>query len=283
MVKNDSLTPKGVKGKKVRCRSFYSIWFFVIVFTAVLVGYVLSGIIEQMSFETIKILLWITIPVLLVIILPLALFNIFRNSSPVCVLAKDRLYFFDSDTVEFDPKNPKKEKHAHTSGSVAYSEINDIKYIPPIRKFRSSQLVLKGNGFEIAIYDLAIWVIIKINNARKIRCNIKNTICDEEAVSYVREGIWNDLWEANQSGQIEKIFDEHTEILRIISDETSDMLDIDVCRNGIEICFNLDESRVYMCVPNTEAEDTVFLSDFDSTEGVFEKMREFVVRNSNKA
>ena len=156
-------------------------------------------------------------------------------------------------------------------------------YIPPIRKIRSSRLVLKGNGFEIAIRDLAIWVIIKIKNVRKIRCNIENTLSNEEAAPCVREGIWYELWEANQNGQIEKIFDEHTELLRVISDEASDMLDIDVCRNGIEICFNLDESGVYMCVPSTEVEDTVSLNDFDRIEGVFEKMREFVARNSNKA
>ena len=91
MVKKEALNPKGIAGKRVRCRSFYSIWFFVIAFATVLVGFVLSSIIEQMSFETIKVLLWIEIPALLVVVLPLSLFNIFHNSAPICILAKDVL------------------------------------------------------------------------------------------------------------------------------------------------------------------------------------------------
>ena len=221
------------------------------------------------------------IPLFLVIVLPLTIFSLFHNSSPICIFAKDHLYFFNSEILEFDATNSKKVKRSFTNGYVAYHEITNMEYIPPKRKILSSRLILKGNCFEITICDVGKWVMRNIKIRQNTRCNIKNTTTSDIAMHTVREGIWNELWESNQSGKIEKIFDEHTEVMQIVSDESCDTLDIIVCRNGIEICFNIDKDTIFMYLPSADVETTFSLNDFDDVKNIFAKLRELVVQNSN--
>ncbi len=223
------------------------------------------------------------IPTFFVIVLPLALFNIFHNRAPICILAKDDLYFFDSEIMEFDTANSKKAKHSCTNGCVAYHEITDMQYIPSIRKLRSSRLILKGSGFEVTVYDVGRWLVSNIKMKQKMPHDRKNILPSESSTPRARDGIWNEIWEANESGRIESIFDEHTEVLRIISDESCDMLDIVVCRNGIEICFNIDKDTVYMYVPSADIDQTFSLNDFDHVENVCEQLRELVVWGADRS
>ncbi|MBQ8207241.1 MAG: hypothetical protein IJZ89_00715 [Clostridia bacterium] len=101
---------------------------------------------------------------------------------------------------------------------------------------------------------------------------------DESDPEFVRTGLFAELWEEYENGEMRRFFEEKT-VVDVITDEyVPNMIDIRVKRKGTEMSFNIAEDSVYMSAG--EIDETVCFENIGSIEKFYKILDEFIVRNS---
>lgn len=59
-----------------------------------------------------------------------------------------------------------------------------------------------------------------------------------------------------------------------------DMLDMTLVRNGYEICFNIDEDSLYMDAMDAGVDTTIALTDIKMLDNLFAQIQDFARENS---
>ena len=98
-----------------------------------------------------------------------------------------------------------------------------------------------------------------------------------------RSGLWAEIWQAYENGAFEEQLDEYTEISGMewtFEENSVDMLDMTLVRNGYEICFNIDEDSLYMDAMDTGANTTTALAEIGTLDNLFAQIQNFVRENT---
>lgn len=278
--KETSLNPKKIKGKKIRLREFY----MSLIYPMILLYFPISGVIMQLSWDTMRILLimlFCFLPVTL--LLPLLLWK-----KVLCILADDRLYFFKAEVIELY-SNSIRKKRTYCDGSVCYSEIRNFEYIAPVRSSifskptQPSQVVFYGAEFQLTIQRASKGLIKKVKakqgRALELR-EIQDALITINHIKPTRSGLWNEIWCSYENSAFEELFDSETDIFTLENDDVHDSIKMTVSRNGHDISFHIDEETLFMYSYDNDIDKTVSLGDIADLESFFALMQNFVFQNS---
>ena len=94
-----------------------------------------------------------------------------------------------------------------------------------------------------------------------------------------REGLFAEVWTLLESDSAPDFFEAGTTITECLFREEDGMIDLFVTRNGQTISFNLDSETVFMS-DDSDADETVELTEFADPEALRARMNHFVVSHT---
>ena len=104
-----------------------------------------------------------------------------------------------------------------------------------------------------------------------------DTVTAEE--TYVRKGLFGEVWTLLESDSAPDFFDEGITITECIFREEDGMIDLFVTRNGQTISFNLDNETVFMS-DDSDADETVEMIEFADLSDLQARMNHFVTTHT---
>lgn len=154
---NKNLVAKDIDGKKIREQYFDGILIGVSLFA---ICYTIFSFFNVENFKSNFINIVIVVTCFSPFIL-LAILNRFAFGKILCVLAKNKLYYFNAETRI-------NSRHNKTNGCMEYNEIKNVEYIPSSAGItgRTSQVVISGENFEIKIFNTNRSLVKEINKRR---------------------------------------------------------------------------------------------------------------------
>lgn len=259
-----------VKGKKIRGQDFYNILH---VLAAAGVCFLLLAFVLPPKY----------MPAVLICAAEVPLFSsiwLLISKKVLCVFTEDRLYYYG---MEFAEVSGKKRKVLSDVGSVLFSDITDYEYLPGTRHLHvPSRVILYGVNFELTISGAGRHFIRQLEKAQMAcigRASAEPFSPDAPAAPRVRHGIWKEIWNSFESGELENALSEYT-IRLMEGNESLDMIDITVEHNGHEIAFNMDETSIYLYAVDVQKTQTVTFDQLSDIEAFFSAIREFIALNT---
>jgi len=155
---NKNLIAKDIGGKKIR-EQYFDGWVIGALIGILFYTMVYLFDIENFHNNFINIVIAFTCfsPFML-----LAVLNRFLFGKILCVLAKDKLYYFGAETRI-------NSRHNKTNGYIEYDEIGTVEYIPPRLGAGSKQLsrvIISGENFEITVWNANRSLVREINKRK---------------------------------------------------------------------------------------------------------------------
>ena len=154
---NKNLVAKDIDGKKIREQYFDGLLIGLCIFAICYTIFCLSDIENfKNNFLIIVIVVACFSPFIL-----LAILNRFAFGKILCVLAENKLYYFNAEIR-------KNSRHNKTNGYIEYVEIKNVEYIPSSAGITgsTSQVVISGENFEIKIFNANRSLVKEINKRR---------------------------------------------------------------------------------------------------------------------
>lgn len=154
---NRNLVAKDIDGKKIREQYFDGILIGV---SVIAICYTIFSFFNVENYKSNFINIVIVVTCFSPFIL-LAILNRFAFGKILCVLAKNKLYYFNAETRI-------NSRHNKTNGCMEYNEIKNVEYIPSSAGItgRTSQVVISGENFEIKIFNTNRSLVKEINKRR---------------------------------------------------------------------------------------------------------------------
>ncbi|MGN0452003.1 MAG: hypothetical protein ACI4FN_07835 [Acutalibacteraceae bacterium] len=155
---NKKLISKDIDGKKIREQYFDGILIGLFI---VVTCYTICSLFDFKNFFDNLLNSVILITCFSPFIL-LAIFNKFAFGKILCVLSKDKLYYFNAETRI-------NSRHNKTNGYIEYTEIENVEYIPctlGVGAKRFSRVIISGGNFEITIWNANRSLVKEINRRR---------------------------------------------------------------------------------------------------------------------
>ena len=276
--KQKNLDPAALKGQKLRTEGFYHAWgvSILLVFTTALC-YIFPIPDDARLFVTI--LCALELPIFLIAMLGC-------RKKIFFVITEDTLYFFHAEAELRKDPDSRKKTHYRGNGSVPLPEIRSMKvtYLYPHSKGRTPRLVLEGEGFTITATGEGRYVMWCIRKAQTKLAGMNSTAIPSAAPAtdtvtaeetYVREGLFGEVWTLLESDSAPDFFEEGITITECLFREEDGMIDLFVTRNGQTISFNLDNETVFMS-DDSDADETVELTEFADLSDLQARMNHFV-------
>ena len=95
-----------------------------------------------------------------------------------------------------------------------------------------------------------------------------------------RTGLLAEVWTLFESDSAPDFFEEGITITECLFREEDDMMDIFVTRNGQTVCFNIDNDTVFMSDDDSDADETVDLSELADLSDLQARMNHFVTTHT---
>ena len=280
--KQKNLDPAALKGQKLRTEGFYHAWgvSILLVFTTALC-YIFPIPDDARLFVTI--LCALELPIFLIVMLGC-------RKKIFFVITEDTLYFFHAEAELRKDPDSRKKTHYRGNGSVPLSEIRSMKvtYLYPHSKGRTPRLVLEGEGFTITATGEGRYVMWCIRKAQTKLAGMNPTAIPSAAPAtdtvtaeetYVREGLFGEVWTLLESDSAPDFFEEGITITECLFREEDGMIDLFVTRNGQTISFNLDNETIFMS-DDSDADETVELTEFADLADLQARMNHFVTAHT---
>ena len=280
--KQKDLDPATLKGKKLRTEGFYHAWgvsILLVFMTALCYLFPIPD--DARLFVTL--LCALELPIFLIAMLGC-------RKKIFFVITEDTLYFFHAEAELRKDPDPRKKTHYQGSGCVPLSEIRSMKvtYLHLLSKRRTPRLVLEGEGFTITATGEGRYVMWCIRKAQAKLAGMNptaippvapatDTVTAEE--TYVRKGLFGEVWTLLESDSAPDFFDEGITITECLFREEDGMIDLFVTRNGQTISFNLDNETVFMS-DDSDADETVELTEFADLADLQARMNHFVTTHT---
>ena len=164
-----------------------------------------------------------------------------------------------------------------------------VTYLHLLSKRRTPRLVLEGEGFTITATGEGRYVMWCIRKAQAKLAGMNptaippvapatDTVTAEE--TYVREGLFGEVWTLLESDSAPDFFDEGITITECLFREEDGMIDLFVTRNGQTISFNLDNESVFMSDDDSDADETVEMIEFADLSDLQARMNHFVTTHT---
>ena len=277
MVKKEKkLNYKDIRGKRIR---YPSLRLAFVPYLLLLLPFLISAFWVR-DWKTIKIMLLTFLPVLLIVVLMTVLLAVCGKI--VCVLTKDKLYFFNQPLIEINRSTGKK-KTSSCNGSVEYKDIRFMEYISAVYKWRGTRknilypqhVILKGEDYQLTLLYANKYLLSKLNrlvSLPKETCDIP----DFDDREHERSGLFESVWNSLEQKLAEQIFDDQTKIDYFSKSEPDNLITLIVSKNGAEITFYIDEEELSMFLENPKMQSSVLLSDVSSVEEIYSQMKGFV-------
>ena len=281
--KQKDLDPATLKGKKLRTEGFYHAWgvsILLVFMTALCYLFPIPD--DARLFVTL--LCALELPIFLIAMLGC-------RKKIFFVITEDTLYFFHVEAELRKDPDPRKKTHYQGSGRVPLSEIRSMKvtYLHLLSKRRTPRLVLEGEGFTITATGEGRYVMWCIRKAQAKLAGMNptaippvapatDTVTAEE--TYVREGLFGEVWTLLESDSAPDFFDEGITIIECLFREEDGMIDLFVTRNGQTISFNLDNESVFMSDDDSDADETVEMIEFADLSDLQARMNHFVTTHT---
>ena len=209
----------------------------------------------------------------------------------LCILGTERLHFFRAELTKNYEDSPRKTTMLHCSGSLPYSAIMDMKNAIRWEHSRYSgstnnKLVIIGDAFEIALIEADRGLLRKIRKKQAACPPLHTSIGTSLTLDLdqpARSGLWAEIWQAYEAGVFEELLDEYTEISEMawtFEENSVDMLDMTLVRNGYEIYFNIDEESLYMDAIDAGVDTTVALTEIKSLDNLYAHIQTFARENT---
>jgi len=280
--KQKDLDPATLKGKKLRTEGFYHAWgvsILLVFMTALCYLFPIPD--DTKLFLTI--LCALELPIFLIVMLGC-------RKKIFFVITEDTLYFFRAEAELRKDPDSRKKTHYQGSGRVPLSEIRSMKvtYLYPHSTRRTPRLVLEGEGFTITAAGEGRYVMWRIRKAQAKLAGMDptaippaapatDTVTAEE--TYVREGLFGEVWTLLESDSAPDFFEEGITITECLFREEDGMIDLFVTRNGQDICFNLDNETILMSDDDGE-DETMELAEFADLEELKTRMNHFITTHT---
>ena len=281
--KQKDLDPATLKGKKLRTEGFYHAWGVSILLVFMTALCYLSPIPDDARLF-VTLLCALELPILLIAMLGC-------RKKIFFVITEDTLYFFHVEAESWKDSDSRKKTHYNGSGSVLLSEIRSMKvtYLHLLSKRRTPRLVLEGEGFTITATGEGRYVMWCIRKAQAKLAGMNptaippvapatDTVTAEE--TYVREGLFGEVWTLLESDSAPDFFDEGITITECLFREEDGMIDLFVTRNGQTISFTLDNEIIFMSDDDSDADETVELTEFADLADLQARMNHFVTTHT---
>lgn len=281
--KQKDLDPATLKGKKLRTEGFYHAWgvsILLVFMTALCYLFPIPD--DARLFVTL--LCALELPIFLIVMLGCRKETFF-------VITEDTLYFFRAEAELWKDPDSRKKTHYHGNGSVPLSEIRSMKvtYLYPHSTGRTPRLVLEGEGFTITASGEGRYVMWRIRKAQAKLASMNptaippaapatDTVTAEE--TYVRKGLFGEVWTLLESDSAPDFFDEGITITECIFREEDGMIDLFVTRNGQTISFTLDNEIIFMSDDDSDADETMELTEFADLSDLQARMNHFVTTHT---
>ena len=95
-----------------------------------------------------------------------------------------------------------------------------------------------------------------------------------------REGLFAEVWTLLESAPDPASFDEGITLTECLFREEDGMIDLFVTRNGQTISFNLDNETVYMSDDDSDADETVEMTEFADLFDLQARMNHFITTHT---
>ena len=214
------------------------------------------------------------IPVVAILIYLLSTFtNIFCIGKVYCILAEDRLYYFDSISSVG-------RRTETTCGYLGYSEIKKAEIVKAPIAIKKHMLKVYGENFIILLPEATKHLLKQIKKKQE-------SIEDGQRIPHYAEmepypertGLFNEIWEDYENDELIKVFDRETKIESISNDRS--VIDITVFRNDIEILVSIDPEKLFIYLENKNyATMDKLLSEIENMEQFYEVIEDFILKNT---
>lgn len=269
------INKKEILGKRIRMQYFD---WMALLFAIPPIYYFFQGFEKPVYFELALILALIASPLYL-----LAILNKFCIGEIICILAEDRLYYFDA-LVE------NREKKERTNGYIYYSNIKNIELAPGELKllfFKLSVIVVHSDGFKLTIGGNRKRSLIRQikKKQKEMSGNVIATDYVEFTPEPVRIGLFKELWDDYEQGKMRAEFERICQVVMLTDKYNINTIDISVIKNGCDMQFNVDEESIYMYAngeTDFECDKTVMLTDIYNVENFYNIISEFIEENSKR-
>lgn len=268
---NDSLKPQTIEGKRYRSPEFYiGMIFGALVTVAFIIALIAMPPMDERDTKTV--LTMVSIAYLVCLIMPV--FWCVADRHIVCILGSDRFYFFRSQVSKFTAIGRKSKKINYCSGTIFYSDIKEITFIKKkwfgnrYQCSLPSRIVLHGNDFEIIIPAFKC-MINKLNK----RQDVIPSVVEVSKETQYPTGMWGDILRTFDNGTFETLWDTNgdIDIYHCIFEENA--IDIAIRIKNVEVCFNIDDSTIYMFYPDSDESKTTLLTEFRNIESLLQYMK----------
>ena len=155
---NKNLVVRDIDGKKIREQYFDGI--LIGLFIAIL-GYTIWSLFDIKNFFDNLLNIGVLITGFSPFIV-LAILNRFVFGKILCVLSKDKLYYFGAETRI-------NSRHNKTNGYIEYDEIESVEYIPSrlgAGAKQISRVIISGETFEITVWNANRSLVKEINKKK---------------------------------------------------------------------------------------------------------------------
>ena len=285
--KHKDIDPKTLKGKKLRTEDFYYALGISILLVLFPLPFQLPGVPEDVR--------------LLVTIICAGELPIFLIAAFVCrkkiffVITEDTLHFFHAEVESWKDSDSRKKTHYNGSGSVLLSEIHSMKvtYLHRFSKHRTPRLVVEGVGFAITVTGEGRYAMWSIRKAQKKLLEVDyaggytdpavpvaSDLTASATEKSTRTGLLAEVWTLFESDSAPDFFEEEITMTECLFREEDDMMDIFVTRNGQTVCFNIDNDTVFMSDDDSDADETVDLSELADLSDLQARMNHFVTTHT---
>lgn len=281
MVKKEKkLNYKDIRGKRIR---YPSLRLVFVPYLLLLLSFVISAFWVR-DWQTIKIMLLTFLPIVLVFVLMAVLLVVFGKI--VCVLTKDKLYFFNQPLIELNRLTGKKRKSS-SDGSVEYKNIKFMEYVPAVYKWLGTRknilypqhVILKGEDYQLTLLYANKSLLSKLNRLVPLPEEMC-AIPDFDDREHERSGLFEAVWNSLERNLAEQIFDDQIKIDYFSKNESDNLITLIVSKNGEEITFYIDEEELSMFLDDSKIQRSVLLSDISAVEELYSQMKGFVDKHT---
>ena len=287
MLKKDkTLNIKNIKGKRIYSRGslVYFFLFYLPVLTIVLPALIIFPIdefIAQFSWDSVAPLLIVSLSYCAILALAFLIDRLWLTDL-LCVLTDDTIYFVKAEVTELS-KSSRRKRSTFCDGSVDYTDIKEMEYVPEIRKYRTEHIILRGTDFSLTIWKAQKNLIRAIKkHQRLLHCATDNAtdLPNFDTIKHDRHGIFQDFWTTLEAGKADSIFDPQTSIIHLDLDEQTNIIMLHIERNGHHIEYQIDTDGLFMYCEDNEADDSISFGDKKDLNDLFIRMQHFAVKNS---
>ena len=214
------------------------------------------------------------IPVVVILIYLLSTFtNIFCIGKVYCILAEDRLYYFDSISSVG-------RRTETTCGYLGYSEIKKAEIVKAPIAIKKHMLKVYGENFIILLPEATKHLLKQIKKKQE-------SIEDGQRIPHYAEmepypertGLFNEIWEDYENDELIKVFDSATKIESIINDK--EFINITAFRNGTEILITINKSYLFIYLENKKLPSfDKLISKIEDMEHFYSIIEDFILNNT---